>query len=209
MYLRAITSAVFAAGLCVGLASPALAQTPDGEPPAVENVCDAFSGAAFAVAFAGNRCPCTEMTPANINLDCRPIGAGDCGCFDGGDETTIDNVGHVLPGTALGYSAGFIAGPLERACLVQRDGVLVEFVQPISNAESAACQFILRRSPACNRSCELNTAGTEFVCPNGELCCADVLAGHVPPGDEQFCKFCARTEQACLAQAGFRCNVPE
>ncbi len=59
------------------------------------------------------------------------------------------------------------------------------------------------------RSCELNTAGTEFVCPNGELCCADVLAGRVPPGDEQFCKFCARTEQACLAQAGFRCNVPE
>ena len=32
MYLRAITSAVFAAFLCIVLGSPVMAQTPDGDP---------------------------------------------------------------------------------------------------------------------------------------------------------------------------------
>lgn len=44
MYLRAITPAVFAASLCIGLGSPAMAQTPDGETPAVETVCDILTG---------------------------------------------------------------------------------------------------------------------------------------------------------------------
>ena len=52
MYLRAITSAVFAASLSVGLASPAPAQTPDGDPPAVEIVCDDFWGAAWGLCNA-------------------------------------------------------------------------------------------------------------------------------------------------------------
>lgn len=52
MYLRAITSAAFAAFLCIGLGSPAMAQTPDGEPPAVESVCDDLTGAAFGLCNA-------------------------------------------------------------------------------------------------------------------------------------------------------------
>ncbi len=49
---RIMTTFLFAAGLVVGVPLVASAQTPDGQTPAVETVCDGESGAAFGLCDA-------------------------------------------------------------------------------------------------------------------------------------------------------------
>ncbi len=49
---RIMTTFLFAAGLVVGVPLVASAQTPDGQTPAVETVCDGESGAAFGLCNA-------------------------------------------------------------------------------------------------------------------------------------------------------------
>ena len=49
---RIMTTFLFAAGLVLAVPLVASAQTPDGETPAVETVCDGASGAAFGLCIA-------------------------------------------------------------------------------------------------------------------------------------------------------------
>ncbi len=49
---RIMTTFLFAAGLVLAVPLVASAQTPDGETPAVETVCDGESGAAFGLCNA-------------------------------------------------------------------------------------------------------------------------------------------------------------
>ncbi len=124
----AIISVVAAAAF---VAAPAMAQTPDGETPAEENVCDGQVGQAFGLCNAYcEAMDCDSLDPQASETACAKVGGRFesvtgmrppcemfCPCFDAADiqqEGTIFQCGKNFPG--FDNLAGVLFDNGEQAC---------------------------------------------------------------------------------------------
>ncbi len=107
---RIMTTFLFAAGLVLAVPLVASAQTPDGQTPAVETVCDGESGAAFGLCIAYcEAMDCDNLLPEASLYACESvrrtfnrITGGDVPCES---DTCVADAGNNRPPVCQGFCA--------------------------------------------------------------------------------------------------------